>query len=508
MDQGGEFTSEVVECLLRRLGITHLRTSAYHPQTDAKCERVHFSIHNMITKMIHDKHERWPDLLGAVALAYNATVHTTTGYSPHELFYSFAPSCPLDAIVSTPTSDPASNADEFALQTFERLQEATAFVREYTDKNMQRMKSYYESRVKPQTYEVGEKVLVYNPKKKRGKFAKWQISWLGPFVVGNKLNQTNFAVQKGKGKSVVVHIDRMRKLLSKANTENPNCLVNDTSPTSQSDQWRKASDAAIETSTHCTGTANCTDPETSRSLFHYTDSQSGQYTNVCVDRNSLSLRDHIPALSQSTDTTVAKTAARDNKPCPALTSRPQHACRRPACYLEQVQVRLTNQACTRCVSCRAANNNTAMAICSTESESDTCVSACRTLHGRRFAGCIRSEVNMPRSRILRREAESTDSDSESGSGFGTFPDLAVDMPTGRSDTPPAFPADADNHPSALPLSLLRRRVALIPRLRPYSPAPGEPDSRPLSCTFHPSTARCLHLPASDCLSPAHRSQDI
>jgi len=27
-DQGGEFMGEVVECLLRRLGITHLRTSA------------------------------------------------------------------------------------------------------------------------------------------------------------------------------------------------------------------------------------------------------------------------------------------------------------------------------------------------------------------------------------------------------------------------------------------------------------------------------------------------
>jgi len=104
-DQGGEFMGEVVECLLRRLGSSHLRTSACHPQTDAKCERAHISVHNIITKLIDDKHERWPDLLGTVALAYNATVHTSTGYSPHELFYSFAPSCPLDALVSTPASD-------------------------------------------------------------------------------------------------------------------------------------------------------------------------------------------------------------------------------------------------------------------------------------------------------------------------------------------------------------------------------------------------------------------
>jgi len=117
-------------------------------------------VHNIISKLIDDKHERWPDLLGVVALAYNTTVHVSTGYSPHKLFYSFAPSCPLDAMVSTPASDPVSNADEFVLQTFEWLQEATAFVRQYTGKSIQRMKRYYDCTVKPQSKEVGEKVLL------------------------------------------------------------------------------------------------------------------------------------------------------------------------------------------------------------------------------------------------------------------------------------------------------------------------------------------------------------
>ena len=92
-DQGGEFMGEVVECLLRRLGISHLRTSAYHPQTDTKCERVHFSVHNIITKLIDDKHETWPDLLGTVTLAYNATVHTLLDI--HHTSYSIRLFCPV-----------------------------------------------------------------------------------------------------------------------------------------------------------------------------------------------------------------------------------------------------------------------------------------------------------------------------------------------------------------------------------------------------------------------------
>jgi len=209
-DRGGEFLGEVVEMLYKRLGMTHLKTSAYRLQTDAKCERVHFSVHNMITKLVGAKHERWPDLLGTVALAYNATVHTSTGYSPHELFYSFALACPLDALVSTPMPEPVSNADEYALQAMERLQEAAQFVRNYTGRQIQRMKQTYDASVKPKQFEENEEVLLFDPHKKRGQFTKW----VGPIIVKKRLNSCNYVLQKSaKSRPFVVHVDRMRKYL-------------------------------------------------------------------------------------------------------------------------------------------------------------------------------------------------------------------------------------------------------------------------------------------------------
>ena len=74
------------------------------------------------------------------------------------------------------------------------------------------MKRRYDSSVKPQSYDIGERVLVYNPKKRRGKSAKWEVRWVGPYVVQNKLNSTNYVVKKGCSKSIVIHIDRLRKL--------------------------------------------------------------------------------------------------------------------------------------------------------------------------------------------------------------------------------------------------------------------------------------------------------
>jgi len=67
---------------------------------------------------------------------------------------------------------------------------------------MSRMKQYYDSSVKPVSFTDGEKVLVYNPKKKRGHFAKWAVSWQGPVIVQCKLNESNYVVRKGKGKAL------------------------------------------------------------------------------------------------------------------------------------------------------------------------------------------------------------------------------------------------------------------------------------------------------------------
>jgi len=136
-DRGGEFLGEVVEALYKRLRMAHLKTSAYRPQTDAKCERVHYSVQNLITKLIGDKHERWPDLLGTVALAYNATVHTSTGYSPHELFILIRTGLSVGCISQYTDARAANNAEEYALQAIERLQEAAQFVRNFKGKQMQ-----------------------------------------------------------------------------------------------------------------------------------------------------------------------------------------------------------------------------------------------------------------------------------------------------------------------------------------------------------------------------------
>jgi len=204
--------------------------------------------------------------------------------------------------VSTPASDPVSNADEFALQTFQHLQESTAFVRQFTGKNMQRMKHYYDSSVKPQNYNVGEKVLVYNPWKQRSKVAKWQVCWRGPVVVERKLNDTNYVLCKGKWKAVVVHINRMRKLPNSSDSESSDMHTNDKQPTIQPHKQRRATAA---TDAHCMTTHTDTADRHSP-LFESTDNIDSQSHNVCKPVD-VDISNPPELLSQSADATAAET---------------------------------------------------------------------------------------------------------------------------------------------------------------------------------------------------------
>jgi len=83
------------------------------------------------------------------------------------------------------------------------------------------MKRYYDALVKPKQFEENEEVLLFDPRKKRGQFAKWQVMWKGPFIVKKRLNDCNYILQKSaKSRPSVLHVDRMRKYLHEQSDSN------------------------------------------------------------------------------------------------------------------------------------------------------------------------------------------------------------------------------------------------------------------------------------------------
>ena len=86
-DQGKEFDNAMVHKLSELLGTVKTKTTPYHPRSDGLVERFNRTLLAMLAMFVSQEHDNWDDLLTFMMLAYNTTVHTSTGFTPHRLVF-------------------------------------------------------------------------------------------------------------------------------------------------------------------------------------------------------------------------------------------------------------------------------------------------------------------------------------------------------------------------------------------------------------------------------------
>jgi transposase InsO family protein len=156
-DQRTEFCNELLVEVTARFGIQKLRTTAYRPSANGRVERVHRTMNNLISKHIGENQRAWQDSLQTIVIAYNASIHESTNYSPYYLVYGREYRTPLDLTIATPDI-PVRNQWDYTDQLETRLQTAYESVNRHLKATTQRMKTRYDARVKPLSFEVGDLV--------------------------------------------------------------------------------------------------------------------------------------------------------------------------------------------------------------------------------------------------------------------------------------------------------------------------------------------------------------
>jgi hypothetical protein len=177
-------------------------------------ERSHRAINAMIGKLV-DKHSRWSDYLDYVAFAYNSTVHKTTGFTPNFLHFGQELANSVNLLLANPTSQYESYG-EFATGVIERMSYANQLARETLDEAAMSAKRYYDRKVNSRVFEPGDTVLVYNPRRRKQQYSKWQRFYSEEAKVISRVNDVTYIVQMTRSRqSKVTHIDKL-KLLHKA----------------------------------------------------------------------------------------------------------------------------------------------------------------------------------------------------------------------------------------------------------------------------------------------------
>jgi hypothetical protein len=190
-DRGSVFVGNFFSALLELLGVTHNRSTAFHPQTDGQTERVNRVMEEMLRHYVMDSRQRgWEESLAAVEFAINNSYHESIGTTPFRANGGRDPRLPL--MIPDDCETPA--AKEFA----EILQDELRRAKKCLEAAQQRQKHYADARRREATFEVGANVLLRTTNLKlrtagdTSTTTKLLPKWVGPFEITQKVGEVAY----------------------------------------------------------------------------------------------------------------------------------------------------------------------------------------------------------------------------------------------------------------------------------------------------------------------------
>ena len=155
-DRGKEVDGQLMSEICKLLCVDKMRTTACKPSTNAAVERFHRTMNSMLGRMVEENQRDWDTLLPYVMAAYRSSRHEATQYTPNYLMLGREVHAPVDIVYGCPETSGPSNYDDYADELEERLKRAYHFVRGHLKASAQRNRKYYDLRVRPRKYHVGD----------------------------------------------------------------------------------------------------------------------------------------------------------------------------------------------------------------------------------------------------------------------------------------------------------------------------------------------------------------
>ena len=128
-DQGPEFENKVVKQLQDVFAFKKTKTTPYRPQGNSVSERMHSTIHVMLSMYSNIAQNNCIEVLPFIQLAHNTSFSSTMHETPFFLMFGRQARLPIDIIFGIPHVGRSTTTEEFAHSTRENLQIAFELAR-------------------------------------------------------------------------------------------------------------------------------------------------------------------------------------------------------------------------------------------------------------------------------------------------------------------------------------------------------------------------------------------
>ena len=98
-NNGTEFKNNLMDQVLKQLGIERIFSAPYHPQSNRKLEVFHKYLKPTLKKLCEKGPSNWDKYISQVLVGYRATPNLATSETPFFLFYGRNPNLPLHQLL-------------------------------------------------------------------------------------------------------------------------------------------------------------------------------------------------------------------------------------------------------------------------------------------------------------------------------------------------------------------------------------------------------------------------
>ena len=164
----------------------------------------------MLAATVHEHPGVWDKKLRLVCIAYNTSVHQSTGFSPFFLLFGRQARLPVDLAYGTAPIEEMTT-QEYVRNLRQTLEKAYSTVRNHTGAALEQQKELYNRKVNGDEYQVGDLVWLHNPVIPKGAKRKLHCPWTGPYRIVKKLSTVVYRIQDTiRRKRLVFHFDRLK----------------------------------------------------------------------------------------------------------------------------------------------------------------------------------------------------------------------------------------------------------------------------------------------------------